>query len=77
MAKNDVMKLDAQLGRLEGTVAKEFRQIGNRFDALDKRLDRLEVAFKSQDDTITAGFRDIAVRIDRLASRRSRRPKRS
>lgn len=84
-------KVDTQLGRLEETVAKEFHQIGRRFDGIDQRfdgidqrfdgidqrLDRIETAFKVHDDKLTAGFRDIAERIDRLGSRRSRPRKRT
>lgn len=58
--------------------------VDQRLDGIDHRLDRLEAAFKVQDDrlvaidrTMTEGFRDIGARIDRLASRRSRRARRS
>ncbi len=82
--------VDTQLGRLEQTVAREFYEIGQRFakvdarfdqvdarfDKVDTRLGRLESAFKVQDDKITKGFRDIADRLDRLATPRRRRTRR-
>jgi hypothetical protein len=84
MANEEVMKVDKQIADLEVTLAKEFLGIKTSFKAVDRRLDSIESkldtfqsdvknAFQLQDDRIAAGFRDIASRLEKLASRRPRR----
>lgn len=84
MAKDQITRLDEQIGHLEDTVAKEFHKQGQRFDSIDAALNSLQSdvqqikeAFKLQDDRMAAGFRDIGRQIDTLGSRLARRPRRS
>ncbi len=65
-------RVDQRLDRVD----QRLDRVDQRLERVDQRFGRLEAAFKTQDVRISEGFRDIAMRIDRLASPRTRRGKR-